>query len=364
MTPSKQIKLPQNRKTMYFSVDSRESVRELVIGIDGRTLTSSTPGGIGLYTAEVVNRIRELRPAWTWVIYSHAKIKDFANFNNMHNVVVPGPAASARFRYLLSKRLARDNLDVFWGPAHLLPRRPKRIPAVVTVHDLALFNIERFFPRCGSKVRQIYLGAPVEGAQGCEFDSGQTSAKLGAKGKYFLYLGDINLRKNFDTVLRAFEKLSAIRDNVSLVIAGGAGLRLRKDILASLPQTIGERLVFTGYINEREKAYLFRHAQAFLFPSRYEGFGMPLLEAMRSGGLVITSRESCLPEVAGDAALYLENVNDSSELSNLMNQSMNLQLGEREQLLKRGELQAARFSWSDCAERTAEAIEYVARKRN
>jgi len=97
---------------------------------------------------------------------------------------------------------------------------------------------------------------------------------------------------------------------------------------------------------------LYAGAQAFLFPSHYEGFGLPVLEAMSLGGIVITADNSSLPEVGGEAALYVKNENDAAELAARMEQVLTMDDVERQRRIVMGLEQAAEFSWEKCAQET------------
>src|SRR5204863_1094663 len=128
-------------------------------------------------------------------------------------------------------------------------------------------------------------------------------------GPYLLYLGGIEPRKNLPTLLAAFARLS---DPPTLVIAGSGvewnpeGSDLLGEALARLPDQVRSRVRMTGYVSEPEKVALMGGAEAFVYPSLYEGFGLPVVEAMACGTPVVTSNVSSLPEVAGKAAILVD----------------------------------------------------------
>ena len=116
-----------------------------------------------------------------------------------------------------------------------------------------------------------------------------------------------------------------------------------------------EYIILTGYISAAEKSFLLKKAKCFLYPSLYEGFGIPVLEAFDANTPVITANNSSLPEVGGDAALYIETA-DVDGLSEQMYKVMNMSEKDRESLSKRMNRQLGKFSWEKCAEETMREI--------
>ena len=130
---------------------------------------------------------------------------------------------------------------------------------------------------------------------------------LDVEGEYVLYVGNFSPHKNVESALRAYAGLDAgLRDRCRLVLAGGKGER--QDVMRKLVAELGveECVLLPGYVPEEHLPALYREATVFLFPSYYEGFGLPVLEAMACGTPVVCSNTSSLPEVAGDAAVLLD----------------------------------------------------------
>ena len=176
----------------------------------------------------------------------------------------------------------------------------------------------------------------------------------GIDGDYFLYVGDPEWRKNLRGVLEAF---AAVHEPVQLVIVGKRApddLQLRR----WLEETgTTSRVIMTGFVPDDDLPGLYGHARGFLFPSRYEGFGLPVAEAMACGCPVITSNNSSLPEVAGDAALYVdpESVDEIREamLTLLRDAELRRSLGER------GVQQVKQFTWERAARETLAVLHEV-----
>lgn len=166
---------------------------------------------------------------------------------------------------------------------------------------------------------------------------------------YILYVGTVEPRKNLKVLIRAFKDIKA-RHDLSLIIAGKLGWLY--DDIVSYPEILGikDEVIFTNYINEETILALYNHARVFVYPSTYEGFGMPPLEAMSCGTPVIISDIPPLKEVAGDAALSF-NPEDSKELAKAIDRVLSSEALRRE-MSQKGLKRAAEYSWKKAAELT------------
>jgi glycosyltransferase involved in cell wall biosynthesis len=220
----------------------------------------------------------------------------------------------------------------------LLGLAPERIHVIGNAVDASLFP-----------VRDAWLLASVR-------------ERYGIGPRYILYFGGFDLRKNVPRIIQAYGRLpERLRREYQLVIAGRyqhLGHPLYPD-----PRETVERLglegnvIFTGQIREQDKAPLYSAATVFAFPSLYEGFGMPVLEAMACGTPVVTSNLSALPEVAGDAGLLVDPY-DPDAISQALAELLESQ-ARREELSRRGLERARRFTWHQVAEQTMRVYEEV-----
>ncbi|MCX6015715.1 MAG: glycosyltransferase family 1 protein [Chloroflexales bacterium] len=291
--------------------------------------------------------------------------------------------------------LAAHGADVYHGVLNVMPLLAG-IPSVVTIHDLSamLFpqtfrRINRMYTRWAIQVSAkraahlftvseyakqemvTHLNVPAEritvtyDACDARFRPSTPSElaafrqRNGLPERYLFYLGTLEPRKNIPRLLDAYAQIAHEVD-APLLIGGGKGW-LYEPILAQAERlNLGDKLRFVGYIPQAEQHLWYGAATAFVFPSLYEGFGMPPLEAMACGTPVIVSNASCLPEVTGDAG-YQVDPHDVDGWAQAMHQVLG-DASLREDLAARGPIQAARFSWQETALRTLAVYRAVARR--
>ncbi len=177
-------------------------------------------------------------------------------------------------------------------------------------------------------------------------------------GEFILFVGTLQPRKNIVRLIEAYSKLVAQSKKVpQLVIVGKKGW-LYEDIL-SAPKRFGveKGVIFLEFVPDSDLALLYRNALCFVLRSLYEGFGLPILEAMRYGCPVVTSNVSSLPEAAGDAAVYIDpnNTEDIAQKLKLVISDLKL----REELIEKGKKQVQKFSWEKAAKETLEILKGV-----
>lgn len=232
-----------------------------------------------------------------------------------------------------------------------LKRSMKRADLIVTDSEFSKSEILKYFPQHEDKLRVVPCGVDLEKFRPCECPERIPEVKkaLEIEGDYFLYLGTIEPRKNLERLISAYHILTQrVKDAPKLVLAGGKGW-LYDSIFAKVKELkLDKQVVFTKYVPSRDMNPLMCGALAFVFPSIYEGFGMPPLEAMACGVPVLTSGEASLPEVTGDCAVICDAFSEESIAEGLLKLCCDEEL--RRDLGKRGFERAQTFSWSTKAE--------------
>jgi len=302
---------------------------ELRITIDGRPLVGNRTG-IGVMTAEIVGRLESIpRP----LIASHRSIEVRDEIEQCRFAVHDAPFGVVWQQVHLSRYLDRENTDVFWAPHGTLPFRCS-VPSVATIHDLTSitmphrhrwktilsFNmmisrslasatritsisttvadeVMRGFGIPANRIEVVPLGVSPFFSPS---DTEPGTLPFGLEPRsYLLFVGTIEPRKGIDDLLEAWKMA---KTGLRLVVSGGEGWgskRLRRNLLSA-------GALLTGYVDRDQQRELYRHASAFVLPSHYEGFGLPVLEAMACGTPVIASRGGALPEVVGDAGFLVD----------------------------------------------------------
>jgi glycosyltransferase involved in cell wall biosynthesis len=249
------------------------------------------------------------------------------------------------------KRLNRWYLNL------TMPLYCRRATHVVAVSECARRDLITAYRLPAEKTTVVYEAAdPRFYPQPPERVSAVRS-RYGLPGRYLLFVGTIEPRKNLARLLEAFETIHEEGLSDGLVIVGRRGW-LYGDFFARLEQSpVRDAVIFPGYVPDEDLPAIYSGAQALAFPSLYEGFGLPVLEAMACGIPVVTSNSSSLPEVGGTAALYVD-PRDVEALREAVRRVL-CDAALREQLQVQGLAQAAQFSWDRAAAQTEAVYEAV-----
>lgn len=360
------------------------------IGVDARPL-SYRMTGIGVYLKSVLDEIQKIDSKNHYFLISNAKIHyaiGNPNWEKVEGNLKKKLLSTFWMQTMAPVILLKFGIDLFWGSRHHLPlfMSPK-IRSILTIHDLVYrfypetmalpnFLVERLlmkrsikradavitdtfstandiravFKMNRARIFPIHLGKPETPPQ--EYSHGGSCDDLPLK--YFLFVGTLDPRKNFERLLKAFTILNAARHNVSLLIVGSEGWKNKGFLDAVRDHPFRSYIHLKGYVPPRFLATCYENAICLVFPSLYEGFGLPILEAMSYGTPVITSDIPVLKEVAGDAALLI-NPKDTVELAEAMKSvMMNEEL--RERLSIKGSQRIRQFSWKQCARETLKVI--------
>jgi glycosyltransferase involved in cell wall biosynthesis len=337
-----------------IAVDVNPAVREIATGTE-------------VFTREVCSRLTRAAPDLSWTFFASRP----ATGLGFDVLVVPFRRLWSQVR--LPVALAATKPDLLFVPAHSIPFAwPGR--ALTVVHDLAFERHPEAYSRRERALLQVttrwavrrcrlliavsestrqdlvsLYGANPERVRVVPNGGGEPPSvrpapasrlrTLGIEGDYVLQVGRIEARKNQTAALAAVEKL----DGVTLVVAGP-----ERDTAMAAALRASPRCKVLGLVDRPTLELLYRQARAVVVPSLYEGFGIPLLEAMSRGKIVVASRVSSLPEVGGDAALYVDDPRDVPALAEALSRAV-ADGPARPELARKAKARARMFTWDRCA---------------
>lgn len=384
------------------------------IGIDAR-FYGPVGKGLGRYTQEVVDNIIRIsaerraigREDFSYVIFlSPDNFDEFETADPaVKKIRVDCPWYGWREQLWFPWRLRREKLDLIHFPHFNVPLFTPG-PFVVTIHDLILTHFPTMRATTRSrlgytlknwayhlviaaalrrarriiavseftkadiaaqfKVAPARIVVTYEGVANlsrgrdslfvAKLDNQETLAQYHINRKFLLYVGNAYPHKNLEILLRAFNRLPASSPELRLVLVGKSDYFYRALENAARvlnlwqPGNLNSPVIFPGYVPDDQLEILYREAQLYIFPSYYEGFGLPPLEAMANNCPVISSDRAALPEVLGEAALYF-NPDDEDDLLRKIQQVL-ADPALADDLRRRGQAQARRYNWWECANET------------
>jgi glycosyltransferase involved in cell wall biosynthesis len=224
----------------------------------------------------------------------------------------------------------------------------RKAKSIATVSDFSRQDIIRHFPEAQDKTSIVYSGVKEIFAPASLSIREQTRERYTGGKEYFFYSGAIHPRKNLINLLKAFSLFKKRqRSSMKLVLTGRLAWKYEGFLQDLRHYKYREDVVLTGYVEDKELALLTAAAYAMIYPSLHEGFGVPVLEAMRSGVPVITSIHSSMQEIAGEAALYA----DPAQPVSIAEQMMRIYKDEslRNQLVEKGRQVSQPFTWDRTA---------------
>jgi len=381
------------------------------IGIDGNEANVTNRVGSNVYAYEVLRQLHKeigqrddvsvkvyLKEPWKTLLPEPHQTWKYSVF---------GPKQLwTQWRLPLSlyaeKAILKNAPSVFFSPGHYAPRLCP-VPSVITIMDLAFLKFPQEFRKKDLRQLSAWTKYSVANASHiltiskatkkdvCEFYGVNENrvtvtypsasiaavktekdnsfrhfcAYYGITQPFLLYVGTLQPRKNITRLIEAFSTLKSRSrfKEVKLVIVGKKGW-IYESMFAKMKELgLKNEVVFTGFVSEWEKVELLKHASAFVLPSLYEGFGIPVLEAMLAGTPVLVSRVSSLPEVGGDAVSYIEDPKSVDEIERKLAEVLQLTENKRLDMIARQREQAQKFSWEKCGKKTLEALLNVKRKK-
>ena len=377
------------------------------IAIDVRTVLPNR-SGVGNYVLNLVQSLRQVDPGP--IYYFLAQKKNLFLLGNLAREQNPlltifshenHPLSDFWEYFILPIRLKMMGINVFHGPASLIPFRKDHCGLVVTIHDLVAFLFPETIPlKYGAYMRYLLRQAvkkadkiiavsqhtkkdlirilkvpsekivviheapsPIFFPYNKEEAQARLKQQYGITKKFIYHLGNIEPRKNLIILLESFTRVCQdLGNEYQLVVSGQKGWLTRSlsHFLKNYPAQ--DQVLFTGYVPMEHIPMFMNSAELFVFPSLYEGFGLPVLEAMSCGTPVISSDRSSIPEIVGSAGI-LVNPTDIQELADrIVGLLRNPE--EKMRLSQLGKEQSARFSWYEAARKTLDVYRSVNRHEN
>lgn len=367
-------------------------MKKIVIGIDGNEANVVYKVGVSVYTLNILKYFQtQASEDLQFIVYLRSKpLAELPLATNYFTYkIVWGPVLWSQVFlpiHLWIFKLLGNYLNVFFSPAHYIPRFCP-FKTIVAIHDLsylyfpheflkkdlyqlknwteyALKNSEKIiavskttkkdiiheYSIQDEKITVIYNGYedPIHGL---------ASGKNANKFPYFLYIGTVQPRKNLDTLIAAFSQFHKTHPEYKLIIAGKKGW-LYEDIFKQVEKLeMQNSILFPGFVPEEQKNSLYKNAVAFILPSLYEGFGIPLLEAMAHDCPVISSFSSSLPEIGGEACLYFDPKNNEDLVEKMNLITTNKELVKK--LIALGKKRIELFSWQETGKNTLHILQSI-----
>jgi len=351
-----------------------------------------TPTGIGVYTMALLRELAE-RGEFDLVAMAHREPLAAPELRRLGIAVEwhAAPLGVVWQQTRLPQRLARGDIDLFWSPLLTLPGRMP-VPAVLTLHDLAALHVPETlpvkvrwsilpflqrsidlaarvvvgsqatadevasaFPASRDKLRVIHHGVEPEFRPADSEQIAATRRRLGAPSGYFLAVGTLEPRKRLDLLLDAWELLRRdhLEHSLPLVVVGAEGWKNRA-LARRIARLAGDGVHRLGHLPRAELVEVVQAARALVYPSIYEGFGLPVAEALACGVPAIVADAASLPEVVADGGLIVE-PDDPDALAGAM-LAIQSEPGLAQRLSRAGRERAASYSWPDAAERLSAVL--------
>lgn len=360
------------------------------IAIDIRSAGGEKTGK-GWYTFHLVYNLLKLDTENEYILYAKDGIAGFAQFKNVTIKLIDSHGIF--WHRKVAKDLKNEEVDVFFAPSsYIIPTLlPSSIKTILTIHDLVAFLFPNTHNKKATIIEKLLLKKALKKATRVITVSENTKNDLIKKfqyekskidviycagaddfkplekstlrpfiketnlpEKFFLAVGTLEPRKNYPGLIKAFSQLTKTFPDIHLIIVGQKGWGYEEIFQLVRENYIHKNVHFLGYLSNKSLVKLYNLAQALVFPSFYEGFGIPPLEAMKCGCPVIASFSSSLPEVVGDSAI-LVNPESHMEIAGAMIKILTDE-DLRESLSNKGIVQAGKFSWETSARQLLQTI--------
>lgn len=366
----------------------------MIFGIDGNEANVKKRVGVGKYSFELLKQFKQSQILnFRFQIYLKDKpLPDLPLESENWRYKVVGPKKLwTQIGLPLNLYLSQPRPDVFFTPTHYAPRFSP-CPRIISIMDLSFLHYPEMFKKQDLwqlktwteysvkkaakiltiseaskndiiKYYQIPEGKVVVTYPGTNIveSMGKLREKYGIEGEYILSVGTLQPRKNFAKLIESLSILVSSYPSISLVIIGKKGW-LYEEILASPKKfKVEAKVRFLDFVPDEDLPGLYQNAKCFVLVSLYEGFGLPVLEAMVYGCPVVVSNVSSLPEVVGEAGILV----DPKSVENIaegIKKALVMSNEQRKVMVEKGLMQAKKFSWEKCAKETLKILEEVGGK--
>jgi glycosyltransferase involved in cell wall biosynthesis len=371
------------------------------VAIDATSIPSR-PAGAGVYAIELIRAMMERDPRDGYAVFTRGPWFDDAAHERRNWRVHHVSAASRQARLFWEQArlpgiVARLGIDVLHSTHHTLPLRPMRAKRVVTVHDVTFFRLPERYPPARrmymqtmtrlsariadaiiapsnavredvvralrvdpAKITVVYEAAAERYRPLPPGECASVRARYGVEAPYVLSVGSREPGKNRERLIRAMRELRDAGTDRRLLVVGQPAWKYEGEEALVDSLRMSDRVIFAGYVPDGDLPALYSACDAFAFPSLYEGFGVPVLEAMACGAPVVTSDVSATAEVAGNAAVLVDPHSVASIRDGM--RRVLTDDGLRRDLATFGKARAAQFSWRRAADETYAVYERVMRK--
>ena len=348
----------------------------MIIGIDASKAGEDQKTGVENFVYQLILHLIKIDSNNQYLLFSNKPLPKELRSENFKEIYIPFPKFWNKLR--LPMTLLKYKPEIYIQPSYAIPSfAPKKTIAVchdlawvkfpqayskkelllqkyaldniaqnaakiVCVSNSAAKDLKEYLPYTNSRIAVIYLGVNDQIEQ-------KTTPKdfLGINSKYFISIGRLEERKNTKNIVEAFNRFKDLGFPYKLILVGSPGYGYDKILTAVKSSKYSKDIIIPGFIPTEKSNDLLSGAQALLYPSLYEGFGLAALEAMTAGTPVITSDSSSLPEVVGDTAILVDplNIDEIFKAMEKIAKDENL----RQSLIKKGLVQARKFSWETTA---------------
>lgn len=370
----------------------------MVIAVNTRLLQKGKLEGIGWFTLETLSRITTGHREHQFIfIFDRPFDKDYLFSDNITPVVLPPPTRHPFlwyiwFQFQIPRVLKRYKADLFLSPDGYLSLRTK-VPQLAVIHDVNFVHrpddlpwltakyYNYFFPKFAKIARRIatvslyskeditrwfkvdydkidvvYDGINQAFTPTSKEEQEQTRKKYTDGHEYFLFIGALHPRKNISGLLKAFDAFKSVdKKGVKLVIVGGEMFKTGEIYETYSNMRAANDVVFTGRVHSKELHQILGAGLALTFVPFFEGFGIPIIEAMSAGIPVICSNTTSIPEVGGNAVVYADpcRIDEIAEAMITLANDENL----RKELVAKGNIQKEKFSWDETARKLWISVE-------